>query len=123
MNSLHVKKGDRVKVISGKDKGKIGDIIAVHPAKGKVTVEGVNVVTRHRRDSQDGAGRKVAGGLVKSEAPIDASNVQLVVKVDGKEVVTSIGYKRVEVTKKRSDGSEYTTERSVRVARKTGEEI
>jgi len=123
VNSLHVKKGDRVKVISGKDKGKIGDIIAVPPAKGKVTVEGVNVVTRHRRDSQDGAGRKVAGGLVKSEAPIDASNVQLVVKVDGKEVVTRIGYKRVEVTKKRSDGSEYTTERSVRVARKTGEEI
>ena len=50
-------------------------------------------------------------------------NVQLVTKVDGKEVVTRVGYQRVDVTKKRSDGSEYQAQRSVRIAQKTGKEI
>ncbi|HMR50422.1 MAG TPA: 50S ribosomal protein L24, partial [Arachnia sp.] len=56
MNSLHVKKGDRVKVISGKDKGAIGEIIAVYPAEQRVTVQGVNLVKRHRRESQGANG-------------------------------------------------------------------
>ena len=51
------------------------------------------------------------------------SNVQLVVKVDGKEVVTRVRHDRVEVTKRRPDGSEYKTTRSVRIAVKTGKEI
>lgn len=121
--SLHVKKGDRVRVIAGKDKGAIGEIIAVNPADQTVLVQGVNIVKRHRREQQTPNGRKIEGGIITSEAPIHASNVQLVVSVDGKDVVTRVGYKRVEVTKKRSDGSEYKTERSVRIARKTGEEI
>ncbi|RRD45649.1 50S ribosomal protein L24 [Tessaracoccus sp. OH4464_COT-324] len=121
--ALHVKKGDRVKVIAGRDKGVIGEIIAVNPEKETVIVEGVNVVKRHRREQQSPSGRKIEGGVVSVEAPIHASNVQLVVKVDGKEVVTRIGYKRVEVMKRRPDGSEYKAERSVRIARKTGEEI
>ena len=50
MKSLHVKKGDRVKVIAGKDKGKIGEIIAVSVESNRVTVEGVNIVKRHLRD-------------------------------------------------------------------------
>ncbi len=123
MNSLHVKKGDRVKVIAGKDKGKVGEIIAVDPRASKVTVEGVNVVKRHKRESQGANGRRIEGGIISSEAPIHVSNVQLVTKVDGKEVVTRVGYKRVEVTKRRSDGSEYQAERSKRIARKTGKEI
>ena len=123
MASLHVKKGDRVKVISGKDKGVIAEVIAVDPAAERVTVQGVNLVKKHRRESQTAAGRKVEGGIITVEAPIHVSNVQLVVKVDGKEVVTRVGYKRVEVTKRRPDGTEYTAQRSVRVARKTGEEI
>ena len=123
MNSLHVKKGDRVKVISGKDKGAIGEIIAVYPAEQRVTVQGVNLVKRHRRESQGANGQRIEGGIITVEAPIHVSNVQLVVKVDGKEVVTRVGYKRVEVTKRRPDGSEYKAERSVRIARKTGEEI
>ena len=123
MASLHVKKGDRVKVISGKDKGVIAEVIAVDPAAERVTVQGVNLVKKHRRESQTAAGRKVEGGVITVEAPIHVSNVQLVVKVDGKEVVTRIGHKRVDVTKRRPDGSEYTAQRSVRVARKTGEEI
>ena len=121
-NSLHVKKGDRVKVIAGKDKGRIGDIIEVLPEQGRVIVEGVNVVKKHTPDrSQQGGTNK--GGIITTEAPIDASNVQLVVKVDGKEIVTRVGYERREVTKRRPDGSEYSTTRSVRVARKTGKEI
>ncbi|WP_130873490.1 50S ribosomal protein L24 [[Pseudopropionibacterium] massiliense] len=123
MNSLHVKKGDRVKVIAGKDKGKTGEIIAVDPRAQKVTVEGVNVVKRHKRESQGANGRRIEGGIISSEAPIHVSNVQLVTKVDGKEVVTRVGYKRVDVTKKRSDGSEYPAQRSVRIAQKTGKEI
>ena len=123
MNSLHVKKGDKVKVIAGNDKGKVGEIREVFPETGKVIVEGVNVRIRHKRESQAANGRKIEGGIIRSEAPIDASNVQLVVKVDGKDVVTRVGYKRVEVTKRRADGSEYTASRSVRIAKKTGEEI
>ena len=122
-NSLHVKKGDRVKVIAGKDKGLVGDIIEVLPEQGRVIVEGVNVVKKHTPDRSAQTGSKDKGGIITTEAPIDASNVQLVVKVDGKEVVTRVGYERREVTKRRPDGSEYTATRSVRIARKTGKEI
>ncbi len=124
MNSLHVKKGDRVKVIAGarEDRGKIGEIIAVFPKRNKVIVEGVNIVKKHRANNPNAAG-KATGGIITTEAPIHASNVQLVVKVDGKEVVTRVGYERRTVTKRRPDGSTYEAERSVRIARKTGEEI
>ena len=121
-NSLHVKKGDRVKVIAGKDKGLVGDIIEVLPDQGRVIVEGVNVVKKHTPD-RSAQGGKDKGGIITTEAPIDASNVQLVVKVDGSEVVTRVGYERREVTKRRPDGTEYSAYRSVRVARKTGKEI
>ena len=121
-NSLHVKKGDRVKVIAGKDKGKVGEILSVDPKAEKVVVEGVNVVTRHKPEQTNAAGKKT-GGLVTSEAPIHASNVQLVTGSGKKAQVTRVGYKRVEVTKRRPDGTEYTATRSVRIARKTGEEI
>ncbi|HMQ39332.1 MAG TPA: 50S ribosomal protein L24 [Micropruina sp.] len=122
-NSLHVKKGDRVKVIAGKDKGLVGDIIEVLPEQGRVIVEGVNVVKKHTPDRSAQTGSKDKGGIITTEAPIDASNVQLVVKVDGKEVVTRVGYERREVTKRRPDGTEYAATRSVRIARKTGKEI
>lgn len=122
-NSLHVKKGDRVKVIAGKDKGLVGDIIEVLPEQGRVIVEGVNVVKKHTPDRSQQTGSKNKGGIITTEAPIDASNVQLVVKVDGKEVVTRVGYERRDVTKRRPDGTEYETTRSVRIARKTGKEI
>ena len=123
MAGLHVKKGDRVKVISGKDKGTIGEIIAVFVDRERVIVEGVNLVKRHRRESQGEGGRRIEGGIITAEAPIHVSNVQLVTKVDGADVVTRTGYDRVEVTKKRADGSEYQAVRSQRVARKTGKEI
>ena len=124
--NLPIRKGDRVKVISGKDRGLIGEVIAVYPDRNKVTVAGVNIVKRHLRDTaaQPQARQTTKGGIVSSEAPIHASNVQLVVKnSEGEEVVTRIGYDRVEVRKRRPDGSEYSSTRSVRIARATGEEI
>jgi large subunit ribosomal protein L24 len=124
--SLHIRKGDRVKVISGKDRGLVGEVIAVYPERNKVTVAGVNIVKRHLRDTaaQPQARQTTKGGIVSSEAPVHVSNVQLVVKnSEGEEVVTRIGYDRAEVTKRRPDGSEYKSTRSVRIARATGEEI
>jgi len=123
---LHVRKGDRVKVIAGKDKGLVGEVLATQPDRGTVTVAGVNIVKRHLKDSsaQPQSRQTTKGGIVSSEAPVHASNVQLVVKnAEGAEVVTRVGYERVEVTKRRPDGSEYKSTRSMRVARVTGEEI
>jgi len=124
MKSLHVKKGDRVKVIAGKDKGTVGEVIAVDVEKQRVTVQGVNIVKRHLRDSaaQPQSGRQTKGGIIASEAPIHASNVQPAVGT-GKDVTGSrVGYKREEVTKRRPDGSEYTSTRSVRFLKKEGDE-
>ena len=122
---MRLRKGDRVKVIAGKDKGVVGEVIAVHPEDNRVVVQGVNIMKRHVRDTADpSTGRTTKGGIISSEAPIHASNVQLVVTVDGKkDVVTRVGYERREVTKKRPDGTEYTATRSVRIAKKTGKEI
>ena len=121
-NSLHVKKGDTVKVIAGDDKGAIGEIIAVFPKEGRIIVEGVNLVKKHTAANPNAAGKNT-GGIIETEAPIHASNVQLVTGSGKKAQVTRVGYKRVEVTKRRPDGTEYTATRSVRIARKTGEEI
>jgi len=112
-----IKKGDTVKVIAGKDKGAEGKVIAVHREDSRVVVEGVNLVKRHTKAVQDGSG--TTGGIVTAEAPIHGSNVML---VEGKGT-TRVGFKRVEATKQRPDGSSYKVERSVRISRKTGEEI
>ena len=73
--SLHVKNGDRVIVTSGKDKGKTGNIKKVDPAAGKVVVEGANMVTKAQKP-QPMAG--IQGGLIKLEAPMEASKVMVV---------------------------------------------
>ncbi|NYG54913.1 50S ribosomal protein L24 [Nocardioides perillae] len=111
---MNIKKGDTVKVIAGKDKGAEGKVIAVHREDQRVVVEGVNRVKRHTKAVQGST-----GGIITAEAPIHVSNVMLV-EGDG---VTRVGFRRDEVTKRRSDGSTYTAQRSVRVSRKTGEEI
>ena len=121
--SLHVKKGDTVKVIAGQDKGRTGEIIKVFPAQQRVIVEGVNVIKKHTPANPNAAGKNT-GGIIETEAPIHVSNVALVVSGTGpKAKTTRVGHKRVEVTKRRPDGSEYTSERSVRIARSTGKEI
>lgn len=117
--SASIKKGDTVKVIAGKDKGVEGKVIAVLRDEDRVIVEGVNRVKRHTKVINQGGRAGNTGGIVTQEAAIHISNVMLVAGKD----TTRIGFKRVEVEKRRSDGSTYTTERSVRVSRKTGEEI
>lgn len=124
--NIDIRKGDRVKVLSGKDKGLVGEVLAVQPDRELVTVSGVNIVKRHLKDTsaQPQSNQKTPGGIISSEAPVHVSNVALLVKDgSGNEVTTRIGHRRDEVTKRRPDGTEYTAYRSVRIARKTGEEI
>ncbi|SEG07109.1 LSU ribosomal protein L24P [Caloramator fervidus] len=73
MPKVHVKRGDTVLVITGKDKGKTGEVLKVFPQKNRVIVKGVNIVTKHVKPSM--ANRQ--GGIIKQEAPIHASNVML----------------------------------------------
>ncbi|RXW31915.1 50S ribosomal protein L24 [Propioniciclava flava] len=121
--SLHVKKGDLVKVIAGADKGVTGKVIKVLPKENRVIVESVNLVKKHTPSTPNASGA-TTGGIIETEAPIHASNVALVLSGKGpKAKTTRTGHKRVEVTKTRPDGSTYTAERSVRIARSTGEEI
>ncbi|MBO9522944.1 MAG: 50S ribosomal protein L24 [Nocardioidaceae bacterium] len=117
--SLNIKKGDTVRVIAGKDKGAEGKVISVLRESQRVIVEGVNRVKKHTKVVNQGGRAGTTGGIVTTEAPIHVSNVML---VDGKGT-TRVGFKRVEATKRRSDGSTYKTTRSVRIARKSGDEI
>lgn len=105
MSMQKIKKGDTVKVIAGKDKGKEGKVIAV--TGGRVVVEGINTVTKHMKASQ----ANPKGGIVHQEAAIDVSNVMYVHK--GKP--TRIGFTTVEDKKKGT--------KKVRVAKSTGEVI
>jgi len=103
MSALKIKKGDRVVVLSGKDKGKTGEVTKSLPKDGKVIVSGVNIATRHRKASQ----ANPQGGLERVEAPLHVSKVAIATK-DGKPSRV-----RFEV----QDG------KKVRVAVKTGETI
>ena len=85
MSAMKIKKGDLVKVIAGKDKDKEGKVTVVDHKNGKVVVEGVNMMTKHTKPNA----ANQQGGIVTTEAPIDASNVMLV--VDGK--ATRVGFK------------------------------
>lgn len=71
---LHVRKGDKVKVLTGKDRGKVGKVLEVHTTKGRVLVERVNLVKRHQRPNQ----QLQKGGIIEKEAAVHASNVILV---------------------------------------------
>lgn len=72
-NKVHVRKKDSVVVISGKDRGKIGEVLAVYPKKGTVLVKDVNVVVKHQKPNKT----NMQGGLINKEAPINASKVML----------------------------------------------
>ena len=86
-NKLHIKKGDTVVVLSGKDKGKKGKVLTVGATKRTVLVEGVNLVTKHTKARRAGE----TGGIVKQEAPIYACKVMNVCSKCGKP--TRIAYK------------------------------
>lgn len=102
MAMTKIKKGDNVRVIAGSSNGKEGKVIAVDAKNSKVTVEGVNIVSKHSKPSA----KNPNGGIIQSEAPIDASNVMYLHK--GKP--TRIGFTEV-------DG------KKVRVAKSTGDVI
>jgi large subunit ribosomal protein L24 len=102
--SAKIKKGDRVVVTTGRDKGKKGEVIKVFPKENRALVSGINVVKRHQRQTA-----KVQGGIVNKEAAIHLSNLAHVDPKSGD--ATRIGFKIL------GDG------RKVRVARKSGEVI
>ena len=126
--NLKIKKGDVVRVIAGPDKGAEGKVISVLSEQDRVIVEGVNRIKRHTKVVNQGGRAGTTGGIITQEAAIHVSNVMLLVDApkdsDAKgKVTTRIGYRRDEVAKRRADGSTYPAQHSVRVARKSGEEI
>lgn len=102
---MHVKKGDTVQVISGRDKGKVGEILRTLPKVSQVIVKGVNVKTKHVKPRQEGE----SGQIATFEAPISSSNVMLY--SEKQKVASRVGYTVTE------DG------RKVRILKKTGEII
>lgn len=101
---LKIKKGDQVVVLTGKDKGAKGEVLRVIPEEGRVVVQGVNLVTKHKKPTQF-----APGGIDKVELPLHVSNVALADPKSGKP--TRIGYKTLKDGKK------------VRVAKASGETI
>ena len=104
MPGLKIKKGDKVMVIAGKDRGKSGKILRVFPSRERVLVEGVNIVKRHTRPTQ----KNPQGGIIEREAPIHISNVMLICPRCNKPA-------RV--------GKRVTEEGKFRVCKRCGEEI
>jgi large subunit ribosomal protein L24 len=98
-----IRKGDRVVVLSGRDKGRTGEVFEVHPDEGKALVRGINMVKRHQKQTQN-----QEGGIISKEQPIHLSNIAYVGK-DGKP--TRIGFKI------HADG------KKVRIAKSSGVEI
>ena len=110
---MFVKSKDQVVVISGKDKGAKGKVVAAAPKTGKVVVENVAMVTKHQKSKQQGQ----PGGIIKKEAFIDASNVMVICPKCGKAI--RVAHKAVEVTGK--DGK--VSKKNVRVCPKCGAQL
>ncbi len=100
---MKIKKGDTVEVVTGKDTGKRGRVLKVDPPRGRVVVEGVNMIKRHTRPNPQ---KRIQGGIVEREAPINVSNVMVVSPDSGRR--TRVGFKILD------DG------RKVRVAKTDG---
>lgn len=99
-----IKKGDRVVVLTGKDKGRSGDVLKIVPADNRAIVQGINMVKRHTRQAPG-----EEGGIISKEAPLHLSNLAIADPKDGKP--TRVGFQTLK------DG------RKVRVARRSGETI
>jgi large subunit ribosomal protein L24 len=99
-----IKKGDKVVVLTGKDKGKTGEVFEVRPSENRALVRGVNIARHHQRQSA-----KSEGGIVAKEAALDLSNIALADPKDGKP--TRVGFKVLD------DG------RKVRIAKRSGDVI
>ncbi len=102
---MKIQKGDKVRVLSGKDRGKEGEVMFAFPAKNTVIVEGVNLVKKHQRAQGEG----MPGGIIDKDMPMHVSNVAVLSPKDGKP--TRVGYKFLD------DGSK------VRVCKRTGAEL
>ena len=105
MAGLKIKKGDRVRVLTGKDRGKEGTVLRALPTEGKLIVEGVNTAKKHQKPTRVNQ----SGGIVERDMPIPVANVAVISPSDGRP--TRIGYKVLD------DG------RKVRVCRRTGAEL
>ncbi len=101
--AMKIKKGDQVIVITGRDKGKTGEVLKSMPKDNKVLVQGINLVKRHQKPTQENA-----GGIQTKEAPIHVSNVALIDPKSGK--ATRVGFKIV-------------NDQKVRVSKRSGEVI
>ena len=99
-----IKKGDKVIVLSGRDKGRSGEVVEVRPAEGRATVRGVNMVKRHQRQTA-----QQEGGIISKELPVHLSNIALADPKDGKP--TRVGFKV------QPDG------KKIRIAKRSGAEI
>lgn len=107
MPKVKIKKGDKVVVITGRDKGKHGEVLKVMPAENRAVVNGVNVAIRHQKQTAS-----QQGGMVRKELPIHISNLAIADPTDGKP--SRIGYK---ILKEGPKG------RKVRIAKRSGEVI
>jgi large subunit ribosomal protein L24 len=105
MAGLKIKKGDRVRVLTGKDRGKEGVVMRVLPAENKVIVDGINVAKRH----QKARSATMQGGIIDKDMPIPVPNVAVVSPGDGKP--TRVGYRL------NADGSK------IRICKRTGAEL
>ncbi|MCG2647322.1 50S ribosomal protein L24 [Alloprevotella tannerae] len=105
MNKFHIRKGDTVFVNAGEDKGKTGKVIRVITEKKRAVVEGVNIVSKNQKPNA----KYPQGGIIKMEAPIHISNLNVIDPVSGKP--TRIGHRKNEEGK------------TIRYAKKSGEEI
>ena len=106
MSKVHVKTGDKVVVINGKDRGKQGKVMQVSPSEGKVIVEGVNIVSKHVKPRKMGE----AGGIIKAESALYADKVQLICPKCGRP--TRVGHiiengKKFRVCKKADCGAKF----------------
>jgi large subunit ribosomal protein L24 len=106
---MKIKKGDQVVVVAGRDRGRTGEVIAAYPDRGKVLVQGVNMIKKNKKVTHQGARGAKEGGITHQEAPIDASNVQLA-DPDSKRAAR-VGYRFDE------DGNKF------RVARPSGKDV
>jgi large subunit ribosomal protein L24 len=106
---MKIRKGDRVQVLTGKDRGKTGTVTFAYPAKDKVVVDGLNVAKKHQKPRNNPKNPTYQGGIIDKEMPMPASNVAIVCSSCGKP--TRVGYRYD------PDGSK------VRVCRKCGEDL
>ncbi len=113
MSGLFVKKGDTVLVVSGKDRGVKGRVIAANPESSRVLVEGANRVKKHTKVTSSARGSQ-QGGIITTEAPVHVSNVQVICPSCGK--ATRIGHRR-------SEEDEYGKTHSVRVCKRCNGDI